>query len=410
MIVFAGTEDRAGFHEKIRGHSDFSEGVFMVLKANLVIALLSFIILTIGCGDASGSNAPVVVPDQQAGSSATSGSNAVDAAAGSGGYSMPNTGGFTGIVAADSGTAGTGAAGIVAAGSGGAGTGAAAGTGPTGGSIDAGQLDGNVSSAGNGAAGTAGAAGTTNPDIGPNQTLPPVTDYAAAGPFQTITVNNTGPDGQYTMFRPTTLGENGFLHPPLTWGNGITTTPAIYPVLLSTVASHGFVVIASNSTAVGAAQLTAGLDWLIQLNDDPSSEFYQKLDPNRAITMGYSLGGGAALSSAAHPNVIATIAMHPAPGGGAHAPVLLFTGTADTIVAPSMVDMSYNMLNVPTFYTSLSGATHMEPILTGGRELAPSIAWLRMHAYNDDGARVFFYGTDCTLCVAPWTCKTKNWQ
>jgi predicted dienelactone hydrolase len=132
------------------------------------------------------------------------------------------------------------------------------------------------------------------------------------------------------------------------------------------------VVIASNSTSVNAALLTAGLDWLLQLNNDPSREFYRKLDPNRAVTMGYSLGGGAALTAAAHPAVVTTIAMHPAPGSGAQAPVLLFSGSADTTVSPAMVDMSYNGLNVPTFYTSLAGATHLEPILTGGNELAPS--------------------------------------
>jgi hypothetical protein len=127
--------------------------------------------------------------------------------------------------------------------------------------------------------------------------------------------------------------------------------------------------------------------------------------------MGYSLGGGAALTTGAHPNVIATIAMHPAPGGGAlHGPVLLFTGTADTIVAPSMVDMSYATLTVPTFYANLTGATHMEPVMTGGRELAPSVAWLRLWVYNDTGAKVFFYGESCTLCVDPWTYQTKNWQ
>jgi hypothetical protein len=57
-----------------------------------------------------------------------------------------------------------------------------------------------------GPAGSGGAAGS-------GQTLPPVTDYAAPGPFATVTVNNTGPDGQYTMFRPTTLGETVFCIP-----------------------------------------------------------------------------------------------------------------------------------------------------------------------------------------------------
>ncbi|MBN1655666.1 MAG: hypothetical protein JXA30_18015 [Deltaproteobacteria bacterium] len=353
-----------------------------------------------GANQTAGTNAAAGNSSVTAGSGVvTAGTNGATGGTGSAGTAeTAGAGGSAGTGTAATGAAATGSSGTGAAGSGGI---------DSSGGIDGGQSDGALPVAGTGAG---GAAGTTNPDIGPNQTLPPVTDYAAMGPFASQTINNTGPDGQYTMFRPTTLGQNGFLHPPLTWGNGVTTTPAVYPILLSTVASHGFVVIASNSTAVTAALLTAGLEWLLQENDNPSSELYQKLDPSRAITMGYSLGGGAALTAASHPNVIATIAMHPAPGGGAHAPVLLYTGTADTIVAPAMVDMSYNLLNVPAFYASLEGATHMEPVMTGGRELAPSIAWLRMWAYKDEGARVFFYGDGCTLCAPPWTCKTKNWQ
>ena len=54
--------------------------------------------------------------------------------------------------------------------------------------------------------------------------MPALTDYGGTGPFVPIIVNNTGPDGLYTMFRPQVLGENGFKHRPATWGNGITTT------------------------------------------------------------------------------------------------------------------------------------------------------------------------------------------
>jgi hypothetical protein len=242
--------------------------------------------------------------------------------------------------------------------------------------------------------------------------LPPVTDYSKPGPFApTMVVNSTGPDGMYTIYRPTTLGANGFKHPPLTWGNGITTTPAQYPTLLSTVASHGFVVIASNSSSVTSQLMTTGLDWLIA-QDAAAGPFQGKLDTNRAVSMGYSLGGGAALTTGAHKSVITTIAMHPAPGGGAlHGPVLLYTGTMDTVVAPSLVTSSYNGLQVPAFYATLDGATHFEPVGTGGRELAPSIAWLRLWVFNDEGAKSFFYGADCTLCVMPWTKQTNaKWK
>jgi hypothetical protein len=250
----------------------------------------------------------------------------------------------------------------------------------------------------------AGAGGTAPVQLGPGQTLPPVTDYTKMGPFPTITATGSGPDGMYTLVRPTNLGDGGFKHPPLTWGNGITTTPATYPILLSTVASHGFVIIASDSSSVTTQMMTAGLDWLIKQNDEAGSPMFGKLDTSRAVAMGYSLGGGGALGASAHPKVIATIAMHPAPGfGAAHAPVLLFTGTNDTICAPALVMSAYSGLTVPALMATLEGADHLEPVLTGGRELGPSIAWLRLWVYNDEGAKGYFYGANCQLCMAPWS-------
>ena len=92
----------------------------------------------------------------------------------------------------------------------------------------------------------------------PGSTLPPIDDYSKNGPFMPMTMTGSGPDGAYTMVRPATLGENGFKHPVATWGNGITTTPALYPGLLNAIASHGFVIIASDSSTVTAAMMTQG--------------------------------------------------------------------------------------------------------------------------------------------------------
>jgi len=58
---------------------------------------------------------------------------------------------------------------------------------------------------------------------------------------------------------------------------------------------------------------------------------------------------------------------------------------------------------VPTFFGTIDGADHLEPVLTAGRELAPFIAWLRLWVFGDQGAKHFFYGTDCDLCKAPYT-------
>jgi hypothetical protein len=243
------------------------------------------------------------------------------------------------------------------------------------------------------------------------QMLPAVSDFGRPGPFPARMIEGTGPDGQYTMFRPTDLNQNGFLFSPLTWGNGILTYPAIYEEFLTNVASHGFVVIASDSLAVDDSLMRAGLDWLIAQNSG-SGELRGKLDIGRAVSMGYSIGGTAAMLVGAHPGVITTVSIHGHTASAAlHGPLLQTTGTEDSVGVP-LQQQTYDQSRVQTFLATLQGATHFEILdANGGREGAPIIAWLRLWVYHDQNARRFFYGDSCTLCVAPWTNpQRKNWQ
>jgi hypothetical protein len=275
-----------------------------------------------------------------------------------------------------------------------------------------------------GAPGTGGAGVGGFPTVGGcGQSVPPVTDYKADGPFgpsSAVTVTSTsGPDGNYTMFKPANLGQNGFKHPPTTWGNGITTMPSYYDGLLRTIASHGFVIIASNSSNVTSQLMTTGLDWLVQQNST-AGDLQGKLDTKCLVSIGYSLGGGAAITTGNHADVITTVSMHGITGqaGGLHGPLLLFTSTTDTFVtAATFVTPNYNASNVQTFYATLSAAGdpsnlgHILPVGFGDPERAPMVAWLRLWAYGDAGAKPYFYGDSCTLCVAPWqNPQRKNWQ
>jgi hypothetical protein len=251
---------------------------------------------------------------------------------------------------------------------------------------------------------------------------PPTDDYAKNGPFPPMTQSNTGPDGQYTMIRPQNLGEGGFKHPVVTWGNGITTTPSSYPGLLNAIASHGFVVIASNSTSVTGAMLTSGLEWLIAQND-ADGELQGKLDVARAATVGYSLGGGAAVDAGKHPAVLATVSFHGLQGDAAtlNGPLLLLTSTADGFVTKEgYVEPCYaRSSKVPTIMATLdvaeapSFAGHLYPLGDAGEERAPAIAWLRLWVYGDQGGRKYFYGEDCILCGSGWTDiqrKNSDWN
>jgi dienelactone hydrolase len=350
-----------------------------------------------------------------------------DSPAGTGGMSygtggVPATGGqstSTGGVVTSTGGAVTSTGGVSTAGAGGGPSGGSTSTGgfPTGGAATGGiagtgaaPASGGAPATGGAPVGTGGTAGT--PSAGcQGLTIAPTDNYGAMGPYGAQTINNTGPNGQYTMVRPQKLGEGGTKHPIATWGNGITTTPALYPGLLNTIASHGFVVIASNNTNVTAALMTQGLDWLIQQN--ASGDLAGKLETKCAVTIGYSLGGGAAVGSGSHADVKATVSFHglQGPAQNLQGPLLLFTSTADGFVTKAnYVEPCYRAstkqptimatLNVPGAAADFAG--HLYPLGDAGEQRAPAVAWLRLWVYGDQGARKYFYGSDCLLCKSPW--------
>jgi len=279
------------------------------------------------------------------------------------------------------------------------------------------------------------AASAGPPGAGDCTSLPAASDYAAAGPFADARMfSNVGPNSDYTLFRPdASLGTNGFRHPIATWGNGISTTPDQYQKTLSLIASHGFVIIACNDTQAERPCLSAGLDWLVEQNGS-AGELAGKLDTTREVTIGYSWGGGAAIDTADRPNVRATVSLHGMPPRVAtaftamHAPLLLFTSTGDSFVtARQYVTPNFESSQVPTFYATLadSNAGHLYVVdggaavciggilglgscQTAAAEQAPTIAWLRYWACDDQDAKRFFFGPDCTLCSAPWATPQRK--
>jgi hypothetical protein len=300
-------------------------------------------------------------------------------AAGSGGNTSPGGRGGGGR---DGGKAGATASGGSATGgsaSGGSATGGAtAGTGGSGGSATGGK------------AGTAGAAST-----GKGCTPAPT------GMFTTTRIEGTGPDGNYVIVRPSTLGEGGFKHPPIAWGNGLNTSPNQYR-WLEDIAEHGFVIICNPGTGSNAQVVRQGLEWLIAQGEAASGDYAGKLANNCAGTLGYSMGGGAAVGSASHPAVRATVSIHGLSDAAekASGPILLTTSEDDTFVTKEQfVEPCYERSSVqPTILASHTSGGHQHPIGNIGEDLPPTIAWFRYWLYGDDSQRTFFFGDDCTLC------------
>ena len=151
----------------------------------------------------------------------------------------------------------------------------------------------------------------------------PTANPAAAGPFEVTADKNVGPlagvvpdpiygnqQQRFNVYRPKDLATSGYLHPILIWANGYTDNPEQNPPLCVTnasagkwcgqylpmmnhLASHGFVVVASLSTATGSGNplpTIVGMDWIIKQNEDPSSPYYHRLDTSKIGQLGHSFG------------------------------------------------------------------------------------------------------------------------
>src|SRR5688500_16522546 len=217
---------------------------------------------TVDCGGAGG-----------AGGSGGGGAGGSSGAAGT--SPMAGSGGTGGVAAGQGGASGMGGA------SGSAGTSAGVGGGGAGGMMPGGMGGSGGMSGGDG--GTGGA-----PPPGEHGCTP-----APAGTFPTTTEMG-GPGGNYTIVRPTTLGEGGFKHPPVAWGNGLATVPSNYVELLDNMASNGFVVIANPGTGSDPMVVRQGLEWLLEQND-AGGQFAGMLAVDCAGATSDALGGGTSL-------------------------------------------------------------------------------------------------------------------
>lgn len=358
------------------------------------------------------------------GMTGTAGNSGVSVAAGTAGAAAA-----AGRPAATSGAAGNarpnaaaaGASGIMAgaakAGAGGAGTQAGtpalAANGGTGAPGAAGASAG--SSAGAMAGSSGGAAGATG------ATFPPVMDLGSDGPFMAKTEMSTGPGGSYTIYRPAELAPGGAKNPIVGWMSGGGSTPSMY-TLLPHLATHGFVVVASNTApSVGAEEqlgeeIIAGIDWVLAENEKSDSDYHDKLDPTKIASMGYSMGALATTVIGGDPRLTTTVHIS---GGNMvtdrvkmlHAPAAFICGASGADIAGAGCVTDFDAATAPVFYGVFNGGDHL------GVRTAPYAdrirlvvtGWLRWQLMSDATLAPMFVGDQCTVCKdSNWTVKQKN--
>ena len=164
---------------------------------------------------------------------------------------------------------------------------------------------------------------------------------------------------QYKIWYPSALaGEEGREWPIVVMANGTGVPASRYTPVFRHLASWGFVVIGNemqNSWSGGAS--AGALDLLAELNEDPSSPFFQKLDLDNVGSAGHSQGAiGAINAVTAQPNGDSYKALYLA-----STPSSLYASTLEWAYDPALID-------VPCFMTAGTG------LLDAGEAGSPEVA------------------------------------
>jgi len=284
------------------------------------------------------------------------------------------------------------------------------------------------SAAGASNGGAGGGGGSPSPTQGCSVGKWPAADPSKQGPYETVTENEVGPQAgepdeetgavpKFTLFRPKELSPDGRCHPVITWGNGTGSTPNLYRSLLGLFASHGFVVIGSNSKNVSRGDpkpMLVGVTWVLEQNEDPSSALYHHLDPTHIGATGHSQGAMATSQASGDPRIFTSVPIEGAMvQRNLHGPAMFFCGTLDDIVGCDGAASALKAVTtLPALYAENVSVDHGSWMSFNNKPsptYAALTAWMRVHLMADDTLRPWFYGEGCQLCAdAGWKIEQKN--
>ena len=212
--------------------------------------------------------------------------------------------------------------------------------------------------------------------------------------------------------------------PVMVWGNGgCAINSTRYAGFLTTIASHGFVVLATAAQqgATGRAtadNLRAAIAWTETENTRAGSPLNGKIALDRIAVMGQSCGGFMALELGADPRVDTIGVFNSGAQGDAagtvaklHGPVLLINGHERDFLMASSEATFDAIQKLPAFYGARRNAGHTATVdHPGGGEWANVASnWIRWQFKGNKEAGRMFVGKDCGLCTNPnWVTRSKG--
>src|SRR5688572_17580224 len=211
--------------------------------------------------------------------------------------------------------------------------------------------------------------------------------------------------------------------PLIVWGNGgCAINSTRYGGFLTTIASHGFVVMATAAqpgvTRATADHLRAAIAWAETENKRADSPLRGKIALDRIAVMGQSCGGFMSLELGADPRVDTIGVFNSGAQGDVAAtvaklrgPVLLINGH-DRDFAMAWSDATFDAITtLPAFSGARRNAGHTATVdHPGGGEWANVASnWARWQLKGNKQAARMFLGKDCELCTnANWVTRSKG--
>ena len=249
---------------------------------------------------------------------------------------------------------------------------------------------------------------------------------ALPGPYKVDSGPAFGSPG-HVVYRPADLapfpGKDSL--PVVVWGNGgCAINSNRYAGFLTTIASHGFVVLATAAQpgATGgratADHLRAAIAWAETENTRTGSPLSGKIALDKLAVMGQSCGGFLALELGADPRVDTIGVFNSGAQGDAgatvaklHGPVLLINGHERDFLMASSEATFDAIQRLPAFYGARRNAGHTATVdHPGGGEWANVASnWSRWQLKGNKEAGRMFVGRDCSLCTnANWVTRSKR--
>jgi dienelactone hydrolase len=161
--------------------------------------------------------------------------------------------------------------------------------------------------------------------------------------------------------------------------------------------------------------MVVGVDWVLEQNEDPSSEMYHRIDATHIGATGHSQGGFATTQAAGDSRITSMV-----PLCGAMAQrnltgsAMIFCGGADDTVPCTSVEGAFTAITTqPAMLAEYVTADHANWLTFFGNNLTEVetavTAWMRVHLMEDIDLRSWFYGPSCALCTdSAWQITQKN--